>query len=148
MTIETKLQIEALKAMEKNEKTPGYAEDEDYVYLSTDGYRATCIAKQDFFLDTDKLQLSENLSENFDSVNLADTYKLSVTDEMRKIKSGTITLLKCEEFRTWINTDFLNPYLKIGYKPYAKSEISPIYFVLSSEIYAVVMPIKLEKEKG
>ncbi|MCM1225982.1 MAG: hypothetical protein NC320_00980 [Clostridium sp.] len=147
MTIETKLQIEALKALENEVKKESYAEDEDYVYFTFDGYRATRIAKQDFFLDTDKLTLSESLSENFDSGRLADTYKLSVTDEMRDLKPGTLTILKCEKFRTGINTDFLKMYLKKGGTPYAKSEKSPIYFTWGDKIFAIVMPISLKQEE-
>lgn len=143
MTLETKMQIDALKILEKGSVGPAaFAEDENFVYLTVNGCCAYRIPKPHFFLNCDFLKPVASLASSFSSLALDHTCELTVTDDMRVLtqKGDIVRTLKGDNFYTYINVDCLKKFSVKGCKLYAKSNKSAIYFVTDSEIYAVVMP--------
>lgn len=149
MKIELKMQIDALKQLAKtNVKTPRYFDNgEGWIYFSLDGYTAVRIHKSDFWLDREKLRIGEGLRSVFENFSALEESELALTDEIRALVKGTGNILKCKDFETCINSDFLKPFSKSGYKMYAKNEKSVIHFVLGDTIFAAVMPIYLGTRK-
>lgn len=146
MTLETKMQIEALKALEKDGYKPALDEDEKFVYFTTNGYCAYRISKDHFFLNRDFLNHTTSLASSFSSIMLDKAFELAVTNEMWVLQKGKIVrTLRCKTFESYINYDYLKMISMKGCKMYAKNEKSAILFVNDGEIYAVCMPVNLKK---
>lgn len=146
MILETKMQIEALKTLEKDEHKPAFDEDEKFVYFTTNGYCAYRILKDHFFLNRDFLNHTTNLASMFSPMMLDKAFELAVTNEMWVLQKGKIVrTLRCKTFDSYINYDYLKMISMKGCKMYAKNEKSAILFVNDGEIYAVCMPVNLKK---
>lgn len=143
MTLETKIQTEAMNFLDHDKKA-GYAEFENYVYLTL-AYYAVRIPKNRFYLNTESL--IKRSADMFIMYNLDNAEELTVSEEMRKKGKNNIVLLKCKKFTTGINEKYLKLLTKKCCKLYAKSEKSAVYFVLNDEIYAACMPVTLKKEE-
>ena len=146
MTIETKVQIEVLKRLEKEKSLSWYAEDEKWIYITTNGYYGIRIPKDKFFLNCAFMKPMQVLASSFSSNQLSESHELTITDEMRNIGVGTGVILRCKQFDTCIRSKFLKKIFKKKCKLYSKDNKSSIYFVLDGEIYAVAMPIDISKK--
>lgn len=146
MTFETKIQIEAMKVLENGMCKPSFAEDENSVYLTTKGYYAYRIPKEQFYLNCDFLNRGDHLASNFSPTMLDHACELTVTDVMREMGKGRIVRkLQCANFDTYIDLNYLKAILIKGCKMYAKNEKSAILFANGGGIYAVCMPVNLKK---
>ena len=145
MTIETKLQIEALKILDRGEKAPCYAKDEECFFLALNGTYIFRICDEPFSLNPEVLNEVPSLTSHFKSSNILGTQELTVTNEMRKLDNAVGVLLKCDDFTTCIDEKFLKMFMDRSCKLYAKDEKSVIYFFRNNKIYAAVMPISLKK---
>lgn len=143
MTLETKMQTEAMVLLDGDKRT-GYAEDEYFVYLIL-AYYAIRIPKSRFYLN--KELLIKRRTDIFQSGKLMGNEKLEISEEMRKISKNNVVLLKCDKFTTGINEKYLKLLVRKGCGLYATDEKSAVYFVVNNEIYAVCMPVSLKKEK-
>lgn len=110
MTLETKMQIEALKNLEK------------------------------------EVKVSYDKVEMFSSVRLDDAYELRMSDDMKKINSVTAVKLTCSDMTTWVNQKYLKDLKDKSTTFYAKDEKSPVYLVHNHIIYAVILPIYVDKK--
>lgn len=147
MTVETKLQIEALKKLEKDKNAIRYAKNEESLYLTLDGTYAFRFCEEPFYLNLGVLKEEPSLTSYFNSDSLSATYELTITNEMRKLSNATGVLLKCEKFTTCVNERLLKMFMDSFCKLYAKSEKSIVYFARNNGIYAVVIPINLGKQE-
>lgn len=142
MTLETKMQTEAMVLMGGDKRT-GYAEDEYFVYLIL-AYYAIRIPKSRFYLN--KELLIKRRTDIFQSGKLMGNEKLEISDEMRKISKNNVVLLKCDKFTTGINEKYLKLLVRKGCMLYAADEKSPVYLVHNHVIYAVILPIYVDKK--
>ncbi len=145
MTIETKLQIEALKMLDKGENKPRYAKNGECFFLSLNGTYAFCICDEPFRLNPEILEEMPSLAQFFSPDKLLGTSELTVTNEMRKLTHAVGVLVKCDDFTTCIDEKLLKMFMDRSCRLYAEDENSTIYFVHNDKIYAAVMPICLEK---
>lgn len=146
MTLETKIQIEALKALEKNKYKPAFAEDENFVYLTVNGYYVYRIPKQYFYLNRDSINHNTSFVSSFSPIMLDKACRLTVTDTMQKLENGkVVTVLKADKFNSYISSDHLKLLTLNGCELYAKSEKSAICFVAGGDIYAICMPVMIRK---
>lgn len=149
MTTETKLQIEALKMLEKGEKIPSCAKDDKYFFLTFDGIHALRIYNKSFWLNPESMKEATHLPQHFSVDKLSGTSELTATDEMKKLSKGAVgVLLKGDDFTTCIYEKHLKLFMDKSCKLYAKDEKSAVYFTHNEEIYAVVMPVQLKPSKA
>lgn len=145
MELGTKVQAEAIKALEKGEKESiRYAESQDgkWVYITVNGFYAVRIAGDCFWLDKEKIRSMPTLSKNFLYEKVSNAQELKTLGEMKRLdRSRTVDIFQGSSFDVCVDSKHLKLLSKDGCKLYAKDEKSPIYFVLKGEIYAVVMPV-------
>lgn len=148
MTIETKLQIEALKLL-GNFETVHVAPDpnNECFYIAVDKYSAVRVPMYGFHLGGESLSPMPRLIAMFDSSKIGESEKLTDTNTLKISQKDTLHILKCEKFTTYINEKYYKKFFKNGCELYAESEKKIICFVLDGEIYAIVMPVTLPKEK-
>lgn len=148
MTIETKLQIEALKLLGNFETVHAVPDpNNECFYIATDGYSAVRVSMYDFHLDMESLSPLPSLIAMFDSSKIGESEKLTDTNTLKISQKDTLHILKCEKFTTCINEKYYKKFIKNGCELYAESEKKIICFVIDGKIYAVVMPVTLPKEK-
>lgn len=143
MTLETKIQIEALKLI----GTPKaaclrYAEGDEAVYMTVDGYSAVRIPEKMFMLDRNKIKRMNSLRTFFEGVGGKGKvlkFKHSINDG-----KGTKAVLTCDSFETWIDADFYKKLSIKGCKIYAENEKTAVQFALDDRIYAVCLPLTKE----
>lgn len=141
MTLETKIQIEALKLI----GTPKAAfircaEGDSAVYMTLDGCYAVRIPETQFMLDKNKIRRMDSMKTFFEDVrNKGEVLKYSHSISDGK---GTKAVLTCDDFETWINEGFFKKLSVKGCKMYAESEKSKVYFTLNDMIYAICMPLE------
>ena len=85
-------------------------------------------------------------ADMFRPENLAATYKLKISDDMKKTNSVTALALVCDQFTTWVNEKWFKELKDKSALIYAKDEQSPVYLVRNNTIYAVIMPINLNEK--
>lgn len=143
MNIETKIQIEALKELEKTyRRPPSFCEDEKgWIYFTINGFSAVRIDSKEFWLDKNKLCNVEPLSNIF-SEDMSSKKKLVLTNVFYQHEKTNYNMLKCDEFKTYINNKIFKLLYKDGCEMYAKDNKSKVYFVVNNEIYACIMPLK------
>lgn len=123
MKREIKFQIKALKKLGKGLKVY-YDKSGSLTYLAPDECRA----------------------DMFRPENLSATYKLKISDDMKKTNSVTALALVCDQFTTWVNEKWFKELKDKSALIYAKDEKSPVYLVHNNIIYAVIMPIDLNEK--
>lgn len=148
MKLETKVQLEALKLLEKGIE-PKYAESSDgkKIYITLNGFWAICIDKDKLWLDKEKIKPMPSISDFFDDTKILDASELKISNTLHRLPNDEIgDILSGNGFDICIKSKYSKLLHKNDCEMYAKDKNSAVYFVLDGEIYAIVMPINMHEE--
>lgn len=125
-----------------------YATDEDYVYITTDGYRCFRIRLEDWFIDLKKIKEDEapmvkNMLMNFTGNSAERTNDLRVLPNDKRtvvrITDGTID--------RWLDTKLLKMFEEKSINlTYEVSEDTQVVRILDcGEVIGLQMPVRMDK---
>lgn len=150
MTIETKIQIEALKIIGKSDKLPSYAEDDNFTYLTTDGFSVIRIPNKSFFLDKSKLHEFKLLLDKF-TVCWESLYEMKVTNNLKQYAKGIARCFDSEKGMVFADDKLVKTLLSKDTElteMFTNEKANAIYFAIGGQIYAALLPIYFTKEEN
>lgn len=144
MTLETKIQFEALRRLDRNLPV-SYAKSDGFTYLTTDGYSTVKIPDDSFFLDTSKIKENRAISDIFnDSGNL---YRISGTKDLRIYSKGVAKLFVSDEEDVWADEKLFKKLTVSNAELFTDSKTKYIYFVKDKAVYAILLSIRFCKSE-
>lgn len=141
MNPETKLQIEALKRLEKGQPVH-YEKGGNCTYLSVDGKSVIKMPNDCFSLDKTKITESSVLAKHLD-VDYSWMYTLENITDIYYDKKG-FEMFFCNEINRRIYADkkIFRLLISNDSRLYTNEKLKFIYFVSDNRIYAVMISVK------
>ncbi|MDE5557865.1 MAG: hypothetical protein K2J32_09310 [Ruminococcus sp.] len=150
MSLKTKIQIEAIRRLEKKLQV-SYDNGKDCIYLTVDGKSAVKIPDDSFFLDKSKLHKSGAIVNSF-NITPNELYKLTDTYYRRPYSKGVAVcfeneLSQSETDVVYCDEKTLKKLSVEGAKIFTNKSMTRIYLELIGEIYAVILPLNFCEPK-
>ncbi|MDE6780947.1 MAG: hypothetical protein K2J40_05760 [Ruminococcus sp.] len=147
MKPETKVQIEALKRLEKGQPVH-YEKGENFTYLSVDGKSIIRISYDNFFLDMAKITESSVLAKHLD-VDYSWMYTLeNITDIYYDKKGFEIFFCNETNHRIYADKKIFKLLISRDSRLYTDETSRFMYFVRNKQVYAVMILVQFCDKEG